>query len=142
MIEFALSFILFISVVLGFGQLALSLWIKTTLHHSVREGTRYAITGQTKTGQGHDASIRSVVVERSAGLINAADAESLISIAYYDNNGDPTLLNQGGNTIVLSVADYPIPWLVPLPLSAVGDGLDISVSSVDRLEPFPYPPLR
>jgi Flp pilus assembly protein TadG len=137
MIEFALSFLLFLSVVLGFGQLALSLWIKNTLHQAVRQGTRFAITGQTLNGQGHDASIRSVVVEKSVGLIKAADADSLVTIAYYDGAGNSTSSNQGGNTIVLSVANYPIPWLVPLPLSAVGGGLDVSVSSVDRLEPFP-----
>lgn len=142
MIEFALSFLLFLSVVLGFGQLALGLWIKTSLHQAVRLGTRFAITGQTKSGQGHDASIRSVVVDKSVGLIKAADAETLITIEYYDADGNPTLSNKGGNTIVLSIADYPIPWLVPLPLSAVGGGLNVSVSSVDRLEPFPTPPLR
>lgn len=142
MIEFALSFLLFLSVVLGFGQLALGLWIKTTLHHAVRQGTRYAITGQTKTGMGHDASIRSVVVEGSVGLVDAADADSMISINYFDQYGNATLFNHGGNTIVLTVNDYPIPWLIPLPLSAVGDGLDITVSSVDRLEPFPAPPMR
>lgn len=142
MVEFALCFLLFLSVVLGFGQLALGLWIKTTLHHAVRQGTRYAITGQTKSGLGHDASIRSVVVDGSVGLVDSTDADAMISIQYFDQQGNPTPFNQGGNTIVLTVNNYPIPWLVPLPLSAVGDGFDVTVSSVDRLEPFPTPPLR
>ncbi|MBI1357199.1 MAG: hypothetical protein GC160_22900 [Acidobacteria bacterium] len=142
MVEFALSFLLFLSVVLGFGQLGLGLWIKTTLHHAVREGARFAITGKTLDGLGHDASIRSVVLDKSVGLIRPADADSLITIQYYDGAGAATESNAGGNTLVLSVASYPIPWLVPLPLSAVGDGFNVTVSAVDRLEPFPTPPTR
>jgi hypothetical protein len=142
MVEFALCFLLFLSVVLGFGQLALSLWIKTTLHHAVRAGARFAITGKTLAGMGHDASIRSVVMEQSAGLLKPAVADSLIAIQYYNGAGAPTMSNDGGNTLVLSVADYPVPWLVPLPLSPVGDGFHLTVSAVDRLEPFPVPPAR
>ncbi len=142
MIEFALCFVLFLSVVLGFGQLALGLWIKTTLHHAVREGARYAITGNTLSGLGHDASIRSVVVQKSAGLIDAQAADSMIDIQYYDGDGNATANNDGGNALVLTVSNYPVPWLVPLPLSAVGDGFSLTVSAVDRLEPFPTPPTR
>lgn len=141
-VEFALCFLLFLSVVLGFGQLALGLWIKTTLHHAVREGARFAITGKTLGGLGHDASIRSVVVDQSVGLVDPASADSLIGIQYYDATGAATADNDGGNTLVLSVANYPVPWLVPLPLSAVGDGFNLTVSAVDRLEPFPTAPTR
>ena len=142
MVEFALCFLMFLSVVLGFGQLALGLWIKTTLHHAVREGARFAITGKTLDGLGHDASIRSVVRRQSVGMISEADAERLITIDYYDGEGVATGANHGGNTLVLSVESYPIPWLAPLPLSAVGDGFNVTVSAVDRLEPFPTAPAR
>ena len=142
MIEFALTFLMFISMVLGFGQMALTLWIKTTLHHAVREGARYAITGATKGGLGHDASIRQRVMVASGSLIDAAQADSLITIDYFDQNGAPTVDNTGGNTIVLSVKEYPIPWLVAAPISPLGDGLKVSVSAVDRLENFRTPPPR
>ena len=142
MVEFALTFLLFISMVLGFGQMGLALWIKTTLHHAVREGVRYAITGATKSGLGHDASIRQKVLLASAGLIAPAQADSLIHIDYYDQNGAATAANDGGNTIVLSVKDFPIPWLVAAPLSPLGDGIEVSVSAVDRLENFRAPPAR
>jgi hypothetical protein len=142
MIEFALTFLLFISMVLGFGQIALTLWIKTTLHHAVREGARYAITGATKGGLGHDASIRQRVMVASAGLIKPAQADSLIQIQYYDQTGAATAENAGGNTLVLSVRDFPIPWLVVAPLSPLGNGINVSVSAVDRLENFRTPPPR
>lgn len=142
MIEFALTFLLFISMVLGFGQMGLTLWIKTTLHHAVREGVRYAITGATKGGLGHDASIRQKVMIASGGLIDAAQADSMIQIEYFDQSGVATAENAGGNTIVLSVREFPIPWLVAAPLSPLGDGISVSVSAVDRLENFRTPPPR
>jgi Flp pilus assembly protein TadG len=142
MVEFALTFLLFISMVLGFGQIALTLWIKTTLHHAVREGARYAITGATKSGLGHDASIRQRVMVASGSLIDSAQAASMITIEYFDQNGAPSADNTGGNTIVLSVSNYPIPWLVAAPISPLGNGLTVSVSAVDRLENFRTPPPR
>ena len=142
MVEFALTFLLFLSMVLGFGQMGLTLWIKTTLHHAVREGVRYAITGATKGGLGHDASIRQRVMIASGGLIDSAVADSLITIEYFDQSGAATADNAGGNTIVLSVKEFPIPWLVAAPISPVGDGLNVTVSAVDRLENFRTPPPR
>jgi Flp pilus assembly protein TadG len=142
MIEFALTFLLFISMVLGFGQMGLTLWIKTTLHHAVREGVRYAITGGVETGLGHDASIRQRVMEASAGLIKPAQADAMIHIEYYDQAGVATTENAGGNTIVLSVQDFPIPWLVAAPISPLGNGIAVSVNAVDRLENFRTPPAR
>ncbi len=142
MVEFALTFLLFISMVLGFGQMGLTLWIKTTLHHAVREGVRYAITGATKGALGHDASIRQKVVVASAGLIDPTDADTLIKIEYFDQNGAPTAENAGGNTLVLTVRDYPIPWLVAAPISPLGDGMTLSVNAVDRLENFRTAPPR
>ena len=142
MVEFALTFLLFISMVLGFGQMGLTLWIKTTLHHAVREGVRYAITGATKGALGHDASIRQKVMIASGGLIKPAQADSLIKIEYFDQSGAATTENAGGNTIVLRVQDFPIPWLVAAPISPVGDGISVSVSAVDRLENFRTAPPR
>lgn len=142
MVEFALTFLLFISMVLGFGQMGLTLWIKTTLHHAVREGARYAITGATKGSLGHDASIRQSVMVASGGLIKPAQADALIQIEYFDQNGLATADNAGGNTLMLSVRQYPIPWLVAAPLSPLGDGLTVTVSAVDRLENFRTPPAR
>ena len=40
MIEFALCFLLFMAVIFGFSQIAMAVWMKTTLHFAVREGIR------------------------------------------------------------------------------------------------------
>ncbi|MCG8649643.1 MAG: pilus assembly protein [Pirellulales bacterium] len=142
MIEFALCFLLFVGTVLGFGQVAMAIWIKTTLHHAVREGGRYAITGRTFTGLGHDASIRKIVTDKSIGLIDPAQAASLIQIEYFDQSGAPTSDNDGNNTLALSIANYPIPQLVPGALSFSGAPITVSVRTVDRMEPLRNPPTR
>lgn len=142
MVEFALCFLLFLSVMIGFGQLASAVWIKTTLRHAVREGVRYAVTGSTRPGLGHDASIREIVRENAAGLISAAEAPSMITIEYYDPQGAPTGNNDGGNTIVLSVSDFAIPVLASTTISGVPLPLTVTAEATDTLEAFPTPPAR
>lgn len=142
MIEFSLCFLLFLGTIVGFGQLALAIWIKTTLHHAVREGARYAITGQTLAGTGQDASIRQVITRNTAGLLSSAQAASLVTINYFDQAGAATASNAGGNTVVVSVNSYPIPLLVPAPVSFAGQPIAVSTQAVARLEPYTNPPAR
>lgn len=142
MIEFSLCFLLFLGTIVGFGQLALAIWIKTALHHAVREGARYAITGQTLAGSGQDASIRQVITRNTAGILSAAQAASLVTINYFDQAGAPTSSNAGGNTVVISVNNFPIPLLVPAPVSFAGQPIAVSAQAVARLEPYTIPPAR
>jgi Flp pilus assembly protein TadG len=142
MIEFALCFLLFLGTVVSFGQMAMAVWIKTTLHHAVREGARYAITGQTMGGAGQDSSIRQVVSRSTAGVLSVAQASSMVTIEFFDQSGAPTTSNAGGNTVVVSVRNYPVPMLVPAPVSYVKNALTVSAQAVARLEPYNNPPAR
>ena len=142
MVEFALSFMLFLTIVLGFSQMAIAIWIKTSLHHAAGEGARYGITGQTAGGLGHDASIRARVVEQSAGLIKPLLADSLVKLDYYDASGVPTASNAGGNTLVVTVDEFPVPILGAMPVTLVPSGIKVTVNAVGRMEPIPTPPAR
>lgn len=142
MIEFSLCFLLFLGTVVGFGQMAMAVWIKTTLHHAVREGARFAITGQTIGSSGHDSSIQQVVSRSTAGVLSAAAAASLVTIEFFDQTGAPTASNADGNTVVVSVRNYPVPMLVPAPVSYVKDALTVSAQAVARLEPYTNAPAR
>jgi Flp pilus assembly protein TadG len=142
MIEFSLCFLLFLGTVVGFGQLALAIWIKTTLHYAVREGARYAITGQIIGTSGQDDSIRQVISRNTAGMLSVAEAATMVTIDYFDQAGAPTASNAGGNTVVISVNNYPIPLMVPAPVSFAGQPIAISAQAVARLEPFTNPPAR
>ena len=142
MIEFALCFLLFLGTVIGFGQMAMAVWLKTTLHHAVREGVRFAITGQTIGSSGQDASIRQVVSRNTAGVLSPAQAATMVTIEFFDQAGSPTASNAGGNTIVVSVRNYPVPMLMPAPVSYIKDALTVSAQAVARLEPYTTPPAR
>lgn len=142
MIEFALCFLLFMAVIFGFSQIAMSVWMKSTLHFAVREGIRFAITGRTLGSDGHDASIKEVIRRRAGGVLSEEQADDLITIQYYDPSGVATAVNAGGNTIVLTVNNYPVPMLTGSALSWAGEAITVSAKAVGRQEPYPNPPAR
>lgn len=147
MIEFGLSFLLFMAVTFGFCQIAMTIWMKSTLHFAVREGVRFAMTGRVLPGSGgHDASIKQVIQRRAAGLLTQAQANELVSIAYFTpagvDAGNGTGSNAGGNTVVLTVNNFPVPTLSSSALSWVGGPIAVSARAVGRQEPYPNPPGR
>jgi Flp pilus assembly protein TadG len=142
MIEFALCFLLFMAVVFGFSQIAMAVWMKSTLHFAVREGIRFAITGRTLGSFGHDASIKQVIRNRAGGVLSEEQADDLITIQYYDPSGVATTANTGGNTVVLTVNNYPVPMLTGSALSWTGSAITVSAKAVGRQEPYPNPPDR
>lgn len=147
MIEFGLCFLLFMAVTFGFCQIAMTIWMKSTLHFAVREGVRFAMTGRVIPGtSGHDASIKQVIRRRTAGLLTQAQADQLVSIQYYTpsgvNAGSGTGSNAGGNTVVLTVNDFPVPTLASSALTWVGGPISVSARAVGRQEPYPNPPAR
>lgn len=147
MVEFALCFLLFMAVVFGFCQIAMTIWMKSTLHFAVREGVRFAMTGRQLAGvTGHDASIRQVIRARSAGLLTQAQADALVSINYFTpagvDAGSGAGSNAGGNTVVLAVNSFPVPILANSALTWVAGPIEVSAKAVGRQEPYPNPPAR
>lgn len=142
MIEFTLCFLLFMAVVFGFSQIAMAVWMKSTLHFAVREGVRFAITGRTLGSDGHDDSIKEVIRRRAGGVLSEEQADDLITIQYYDPSGVATASNSGGNTVVLTVNNYPVPMLTGSALSWAGEAITVSAKAVGRQEPYPNPPAR
>src|SRR4051794_38331358 len=65
---------------------SMALFIRNSLVSAVREGTRYAITGQTGAGGNacQDGSIKSIVQENSMGLLAGSDGAAKIQIQYFD----------------------------------------------------------
>lgn len=138
-LEFALVGTVFLALLFSIFDFTFPIYAKATLHYAVRAGARYAITGETESGLGHDASIKSVVREHSFGLLEPADDE-LITLQYYDYDGNATTENDPGNLLVLSIENYEIVRFAPIQWSA--DAFSITVAASDRLEPFTTPPPR
>jgi len=134
-------------------SVSFAIFTKANLQHAVEEGVRYAITSQTMTGMGQDASIKQVVQNNSMGLLRSTNA-NLISIQYYtvDNTTGaltPTMSNLGGNIVEISVTNYTASPLLPIlswgsSASNTHPPLGLTVRASDRMEGSPggIPPTR
>ncbi len=114
-----------------------AVFIKATLQHAVREGTRYAITGQTENGLGQSDSIEAVVKQYALGLLDGAQANTLTINCWKPadakpNPADATQCNVGGNVVEVSVQGYTITPLAPLLRSS--DPVVFTVSAADIVE--------
>ena len=140
MVEFALVFILFISIIIGFFNISFAIWFRATLDFAARQGVRYGITGATRAGMGHIDSIRAAVQESSGGLLDAATIADVVDVKFYNADGAQVSDNTGGNLVEVSIPDHPLPRLSSALLFSFPDPMTVSVSAVGRLEPYPIPP--
>jgi Flp pilus assembly protein TadG len=116
---------------------SIAILVKNTVQSAVREGVRYAVTGQTVSGLGQDESIRTVVENNSLGFLNSTNGDSMISITYY-NPGTLAAVsgvgsNAPGNIVQVQVTGLSWAWMVPYARSATP--LQISATSTDIVEP-------
>ena len=137
MVEFAFVFLPLLALVIGAFDFSYAIFVKATLHHAVREGVRFAITGRLLPGESyHDESIRKVVKRNALGLLNSTANYNRIQINYYLADGlGSTPNNAAGNIVVVKVASYPV-----LPVASLlrsPNPFDLTVSATDKMEPFP-----
>jgi Flp pilus assembly protein TadG len=138
-IEFALVLLPLLALALGIIDFAVPIFLWSTFNHAAREGVRYGITYQTKSGLSHSESIKSVVQANAAGFLAGSVGMSKIQVKFYS----PTTFlevtganaNDGGNIVEVSVVGYEWGWTVPLWRSRTP--LSINVASADRLEVLP-----
>ena len=125
---------------------SVALLMKNTIQAAVREGVRYAVTGQTMNGLGQDDSIKTVVQNNALGFLNGTSGAALISITYYN----PTTLaavtgtnsNAAGNVCQVQVNGLSWVWMAPYARSSAP--LQFSATSSDIVEPTSsgVPPAR
>ncbi len=140
-VEFSLVFVLFLSFLFAAFDFAFAVFTRGTLHHAVREGVRYAITGSTLPGLGHDDSIREIVRSNSLGVLVTEEELDRVQVEYFlpaCSTGCGTGNNAAGNIVVVSVDQLPIQPLVSL--MGLIDPYSITVAAVDKMEPFPGAP--
>jgi Flp pilus assembly protein TadG len=106
------------ALIFAFVDFGLLLFRWATLQNGVREGCRYAITFQTTTGSGQDASIAAVVQQYSMGIVTTADNPQHIFVNYYSvaNLNTPIVSggNVPGNIVQVSVQNISWAWLAPI----------------------------
>ena len=143
LVESSFTLLPLLALLFGVIDIAFAIFVKNTMQFAVRQGVRYAVTSQTLSGKGQDASIKTVVNTYSMGLLDGMspnhDGMARISIKYYDpvSLGELTGAgsNVGGNIVVVSCSGLSWAWMVPLLRNSVP--MQFSVSSADIMEATP-----
>ena len=137
MLEAALALPPLLMILFATIDFSIAILVKNTVQASVREGVRYAVTGQTVNGLGQDESIRTVVENNSLGFLNSSNGDSLISITYYNPNSLAVVNGLGsnapGNIVQVQVTGLSWAWMVPYARRSAP--LQISATSMDIVEP-------
>jgi Flp pilus assembly protein TadG len=104
--------------IFAFTDFGLMMFRWSTLQNALREGTRYAVTFQTATGLGQDASIEGVVQQYALGFVKTTDNPQHIFVNYYAPAALATPIASGGNVpgnlVDVSVQNLSFGWLAPL----------------------------
>lgn len=106
------------ALIFAFVDFGLLLFRWATLQNGVREGCRYAITFQTVTGSGQDASIQAVVQQYAMNIVKTTDSPQHIFVKYYSVTNLNTAIASGGNVpgniVEVSVQNISWAWLAPI----------------------------
>jgi Flp pilus assembly protein TadG len=126
MVEAMLVMLPTFALLSGFFDVTFALFDWTTLQNAVREGVRYAVTFQTASGMGQDASIAQTVVTNSMGLLSSSTAvdsnssgQLSITVNYYTQQNPNTVIpapggNAPNNIVEVTVVNYNLQWMVPI----------------------------
>ncbi len=154
-VETALTFVPLMAFVFACFDVSLAIAMQNTLTFAAKQGVRYAITSQTQSGMNHDASIKSVVVANTMGMMpylfptttgHSTDPNSYISITYYN----PSTLalvagtgsNRGGNICKVTISGLNYSWMGPLLRAPVALNMSAASSDVMEASPNGTPPTR
>jgi Flp pilus assembly protein TadG len=117
MVEAVFTLLPTFAIIFAFVDFGLMIFRWSTLQNAVREGSRYAVTFQTMSGDGQDVSIESTVQNFAMGFVKTTDSPQSIYVKYYN----PTTLalvsvggNVPGNIVQVSVEGVSYFWIAPL----------------------------
>ena len=136
LVEFALVAPLVILLIMAALELAIMFWVNLTLQHAVREGARYAVTGQGGAQREQLAMQR--IVEQSMGLYQRV--QPVLSINRVEAAARPAplpsgMLGAGGEMLLLQI-DGAWPVASPLLQPWLGTVYRFRVAATMRNEAF------
>lgn len=134
-VEAALIFLPLFAFIFAVIDISLVIFMKNTIRQAAREGVRYGITAQTRSGMCQDDSIKAVVQENAAGFLSGSSGLSHIQVQYYDPQTFAAAGNRPGNIVEVSVTNLPWSWIVPLWHDA--GQIQVSASVAGLLEAAP-----
>jgi Flp pilus assembly protein TadG len=162
-IEASVILVPFLAIFFALFDFGMAIFMKNTMQFAVRQGVRYAITSQTGTGLGQDASINAVINQNSFGFLpylgsgpanrtctGTVSGSACVTISYFQQTiGSPPTLNQvtgagsnaQGNVVQILVTGLAYNWMAPLLRTSTP--LSFSVASAGIMEAQPNgPPTR
>lgn len=145
-VEFALVAILFFTLLLTIIDFSYLFFANISMQHAVREGARYAVTGQSNLDpKNHDrcAAARARIISQSMGLFNRTSANvtfSVLSKTLPVTQTQTTGCGLPGDIIIITVnCRLPVltPFLWPIFTDGSTPGVYVfTVSSTMKLENF------
>ena len=147
LVEFALAAGVFLALLFAIIDLAYMFYVNLTMQHAVREGTRYAVTGQSTPGNDRMSSLIDTIKANSNGLYdknlhNPKDPQiSVITpgqVTFTNYSGTPTSGTPGGPGDIIEVSlTYTGALMTPVlkPFFPNGE-YTFTVKSTMKNEPF------
>jgi len=130
-VEFALCALILFMLVFAIIDFSYLFYAKLTLQNAVRQGGRYAITGQAISGKSRYLSILTTVQNFSMGMATSSNTTVCGQILGCQCGGGP------GETVTVNVT-YPYKFITPFIARVFTNGTyTVTVSSSFKNEQFP-----
>jgi Flp pilus assembly protein TadG len=94
-------------------DLSMVIFVRTTMQEAVREGDRYAITGQTSSGLCQDDSIKAVVKKYALGFLSSTTNAATIHVQFVNPNTGGQGTNAYNNIVNVKIEGYKYSALAP-----------------------------
>lgn len=119
-------------------DLSMVISLRSTFQHAVREGVRYAITGQNSPGPCQDDSIKAWVQQNAAGFLSSPTAAATLHVHFMNPVTGAVSNNSSGQIVEVSVEGYQYTPLAPF--QRLNMAPKIWARAFDLIEPFPGTP--
>lgn len=147
-VEFALVFILLITLMVAAFEFTWVLFIRATFHHAAREAVRAAITANPPPAfsGAFDNYLKSVVKTNTLGLLSDQQLDEHVQVEYFDaacaGQACPIVTPAPSSIVKVSILCYelfPITSLIQPRDPGTGQvrPFTVNVTSSDKVEPFP-----
>jgi TadE-like protein len=147
LIEFSIAFLPMLGLLLLTVDVGWAIFARATLQNAVREGVRFAVTGQILPGNTClGSSVQQYVAQNSFGFIPAINASQYVTVSYYSpvnlapisGLGGPA----GGNVVQVSAGGIGVRAFGPLwhgvsPISVSATASDVMESPANGVAPCP-----
>ena len=150
-VEFALVFILLITLMVAAFEFTWVLFIRATFHHAAREAVRAAITANPPQAyQGaFDDYLKSVIRTNPLGLLDDTDLDEHVQVEFFNascaGQSCPVSVPEPGSIVKVSILCYEVFAITSLiqprdPGTGQIRPFLVNVTSSDKIEPFPGAP--